>query len=235
MIYISPTRLQHAVAAICPEIEQRATKSIAPASEAQMWWELSCCLLSSQVSYNLAAAAADALERSELLLSTQIDSELSSDIEFVLKHRIQLNGRTSVHRFYKSKAIQLASTKRAIIDAARSLKALLAQFDDAASARNWLVSHAPGIGPKQASMFLRNVGWTYELAIIDRHVVKYMQALGISPSTQASVSALSGYKQHEQSLQRHAKGLGFSVGLLDWAIWIVMRTADKLDSMGENK
>lgn len=235
MTYTTPSRLQYAVAAICPEIEQRATESAPCASEPQMWWELSCCLLSSQVSYSLAAAAADALERSELLLNTQIDSELSADIEFVLKHRIHLNGKSSVYRFYKSKAIQLAATKRAVLNAAPSLQALIAKFDDATSARNWFVLNAPGIGPKQASMFLRNVGWTYELAIIDRHVLKYMQVLGISPNERTSISALPGYKQHERSLQTHAEDLGFSVGLLDWAIWIVMRTANALDSMDENK
>ena len=41
----------------------------------------------------------------------------------------------------------------------------------------------------------------------------------------AIVSGLTGYMRREQALRSHAKDLGLSVGLMDWAIWIVMRVA----------
>jgi N-glycosylase/DNA lyase len=91
--------------------------------------------------------------------------------------------------------------------------------------REWLVDNAPGIGPKQASMFVRNVGLSYELAILDRHVLNYMIALDITPTPIRQTSALRPYLKGETALRVHADHIGVSVGLLDWAIWIVMRVA----------
>ena len=79
-------------------------------------------------------------------------------------------------------------------------------------------------------MFLRNAGITYSLAILDRHVLKYMSALGITDHRQPYVSGLSTYLRLEQSLREHASRIGYDVGLLDWAIWIVMR-ADREPNM----
>ena len=79
-------------------------------------------------------------------------------------------------------------------------------------------------------MFLRNTGLTYSLAILDRHVLNYMSEVGISAHTQPYVSGMSTYLRLEQSLREHATRIGYDVGLLDWAIWIVMR-ADKEPNM----
>jgi N-glycosylase/DNA lyase len=79
-------------------------------------------------------------------------------------------------------------------------------------------------------MFLRNIGASYDLAIIDRHVIAYMGAIGLAPDVRACIGNLSGYGRHETLLQKHANGLGYPVGLLDWAIWIVMRVAGRVDA-----
>lgn len=76
-------------------------------------------------------------------------------------------------------------------------------------------------------MFLRNCGVTYDLAILDRHVLNYMSAQGIYSGAQASISGLSQYGRHEQRLRDHAREMDCPVGLLDWAIWIVMRVANR--------
>ena len=79
-------------------------------------------------------------------------------------------------------------------------------------------------------MFLRNAGLTYSLAILDRHVLNYMSEVGIGDHSQPYVSGMSTYLRLEQSLREHATRIGYDVGLLDWAIWIVMR-ADKDPNM----
>jgi N-glycosylase/DNA lyase len=90
------------------------------------------------------------------------------------------------------------------------------------------VKHVPGIGPKQASMFLRNAGVTYDLAILDRHVLNYMSKLGMYSGNKYSISGLTHYRRHEETLKKHAEELDCPVGLLDWAIWIVMRVANQI-------
>ena len=69
----APMQLQRAVMAICPDIANRASAAPKFRDERRLWWELSCCLLSSQVPYALAAAASDRIEESGLLISPCAD------------------------------------------------------------------------------------------------------------------------------------------------------------------
>lgn len=78
-------------------------------------------------------------------------------------------------------------------------------------------------------MFLRNVGASYDLAVLDRHVLNYMAALGIgeAEAIPKGIGTLRAYRRRETDLRDHALSFGYPVGLVDWAIWIVMRVARK--------
>ncbi len=224
-------RLQCAVAAICPDIEARAKRTDVALSERNLWWELSCCLLSSQVPYALAVATADALDKRQLLLNTSVSqAELADEIFGVLRQPVLVNGSLRSYRFPGSKSVQLASARASVSQKCGDLCSLMNAFGNATSARAWLVSNVSGIGPKQASMFLRNAGISYDLAVLDRHVLNYMALIGLYNGAERAIPKLSQYHRHENSLISHANGLGFAVGLLDWAIWIVMRVAGSRDT-----
>jgi len=228
MSVYSPESLTAAVEAICPDIRARLDKPAQPLDERRLWWELSSCILSSQVPYNLAVAAADAIDEEGLLFECCFDSdELMRLLLDVLTSPLLTDGRFRLYRFPVARARHLAATRMAVSKEAYSLRKLLEQFHDAAGARAWLVKHAPGVGPKQASMFLRNVGISYDLAVLDRHVLDYMSALGIYPGVSTSIAGLAQYRQHEVVLRDHADDLDCPVGILDWAIWIVMRVANR--------
>lgn len=223
-----PKYLSNAVAAICPDIQARVQHPATPPDERRLWWELSSCILSSQVPYSLAVAAADAIDAEGLLLDTCRDQEsLTSLLVEVLSAPLSVEGRSRAYRFPVTRARHLAATQTAVTNKAPSLRMLLDQFHDAAEARAWFVRYAPGIGPKQASMFLRNAGVSYDLAILDRHVLSYMAALGIYSGANLSIAGLAQYRRHEIVLSDHARDLDCPVGLLDWAIWIVMRVANR--------
>ncbi|MEH6721578.1 MAG: DNA lyase [Aurantimonas endophytica] len=226
-------RLENAVAAICPEIEERAKRSQAVLDERNLWWELSCCLLSSQVPYALAVATADALDKRQLLLNASApQAEVAQEIFGVLRQPVLVNGSFRNYRFPGSKSVQLASARISVSQESGDLCSLINAFGNASSARAWLVSNVSGIGPKQASMFLRNTGISYDLAVLDRHVLNYMTAIGLYHGAERAISKLSQYHRHENTLISHADRLGFAVGLLDWAIWIVMRVAGSRDTEG---
>lgn len=221
---VAPSRLRDAVFAVCGDIEHRVqnTPSI-ELDDAALWRELTCCILSSQVPYPLAQAAAD-----EIFL-TGVLSEQSRTIDEVHSRLLEtLSGKFRVgssfrrYRFPVSRARQLALSWQAI-NREGGLSMLVADSQDVLEARRWLVTHAPGLGPKQASMFLRNSGITYKLAILDRHVLRYMNIIGLSPIEIPQTTSLSAYRTGELILQAHAEEVGHHVGLLDWAIWIVMR------------
>ena len=85
----------------------------------------------------------------------------------------------------------------------------------------------PGrIGPKQASLFLRNVGFAEDLAILDVHVLRYLCWMdGASPAHQPKVSSLRQYERHERRISRHAREASVTVGDLDLAVWVTSRVA----------
>lgn len=226
MISIEPYRLSEAVSAIYPDIEKRVAARKPTLDERCLWYELSCCLLSSQVPYPLAVAAADAIDMSRLLLDEQIsESALALELNTLLVQRLNVESRQRAYRFPRIRANQLAATRQVVTQASGSLECLLASFRKPSDTRSWLVQNTPGIGPKQASMFLRNICLSYDLAIIDRHVIDYMTVLGYYSKKIGSISHLANYQRQEKILVRHALEMDVKVGLLDWAIWIVMRAA----------
>ncbi|WP_062381571.1 8-oxoguanine DNA glycosylase [Pseudomonas abietaniphila] len=225
MTTYSAKALCRAVAAVCPDIRERLDTG-AVSNERHLWWELSCCILSSQVPYPLAMAAADAIDAKGCLRVTEqcVDS-LTGELFEILSTPLDVDGKKRRYRFPKAKAKHLAVTWSAVSRGGGSLKSLIS--GDVSDVRAWWVANASGMGPKQASMFLRNVGATYDLAILDRHVLNYMSAQGIYSGEQVSISGLSQYGRYEDRLRDHAQEMNCPVGLLDWAIWIVMRVANR--------
>lgn len=219
----SAGRITDAVCAICPDIEERIANGTAELNERRLWWELSTCVLSSQVPYPLACEAASAIDTAGHLFEPDCLPDLSDRLSEILRRPLTATGRS--YRFPGARARQLAATKERVTDRFGTLSALLTKLDTPVAARNWLVDCAPGLGPKQASMFLRNSGFSYDLAILDRHVLNYMELTGLRAENSKPIATMREYRLGEDSMRGHAHQLGFPVGILDWAIWIVMRVA----------
>jgi N-glycosylase/DNA lyase len=219
----SAGRITQAVCAICPDIEERIANGAAELNERCLWWELSACVLSSQVSYPLASEAASAIDVAGHLFEPDCLPDLSDRLSGILRRPLPATGRN--YRFPSTRAQQLATTKKRVIDRFGTLSALLTKLETPVAARDWLVDYAPGLGPKQSSMFLRNSGFSYDLAILDRHVLNYMELTGLRAENSKPIATMREYRLGEESMRGHARELGFPVGILDWAIWIVMRVA----------
>lgn len=227
MTFYTPEALSRAVAAVCPDIMSRIDDGEV-SEERHLWWELSCCILSSQVPYPLAMAAAGIIDQHGVLYSQHVEYHTLHDrLLDLLSAPLDVEGKRRHYRFPKARAEQLACTWLAVVNTAGTLGSLMKKFTDAETLREWLVNNAKGLGPKQASMFLRNCGVTYNMAILDRHVLSYMSAQGIYSGSQISISGLNQYGHHEETLRKHASDMDCPVGLLDWAIWIVMRVANQ--------
>lgn len=76
------------------------------------------------------------------------------------------------HRFHNNKARYIVLARRY----AYNIKDIL-QSLDTVQAREFLVKEIKGIGYKEASHFLRNVGYS-DVAIIDRHIIKFLFKYG---------------------------------------------------------
>lgn len=228
----SSDRLQEAVACIVPDVKVRIEqRALGYPEEHRLWNEMACCILSSQVPYEMAVVAAQRLDTTGVLHRSTVHEgqTIEAKVQQALLCPFEINGASRRYRFPNTRATQLAATWCAVHNQHGTLSQLLAYHRYPADTRAWLVTHAPGIGPKQASMFLRNVGASYDMAVIDRHISHYMVAIGLCDTMPSDLSRLFTYEGHENRLRRYAENLGYSVGILDWAIWIVMKVATALE------
>jgi len=223
-------QIERAVRRLCPLIEQQINANSSPArTECQLRRELVACILGSQVRHEMATTALEHLEQAQLLQddlwSGPQDSFESRVFDVLSGHTPNLQRKWS-YRFPKIRSQQLAKARDAIAE--KSLTKRLSTFSDPKNNRKQLVKDISGIGPKQASMFLRNIGWCYNLAILDTHVLRYMDLKKLLCLKKTEINTVKGYEHTESVVVNYAKELGYPAGYMDWAIWATMRAASEL-------
>lgn len=116
------------------------------------------------------------------------------------------------HRYPKTRARYIAEARKY----KNSLKKIINSFEDERKLREWLVKNIKGIGYKEASHFLRNVGFK-NLAIIDFHILKLLtkHKLARKPKTLTRKK----YLEIERKLRKMAKKLNLSLAELDLYLW----------------
>lgn len=224
-------RLQSAVQVICSLIVDGGAirRRAVPTLETDLRFELAGCLLSSQARADSVDIALSQLSKQGIFSDERwraSDEAFESDVFCSLQSLPKSGGGTFSYRFPRVRARQLALIRDQL--RTRSLQQRICANTNVRRKRADLVQDLPGIGPKHASMFLRNAGVTYDLAILDVHVVKYLQRLGLM-QVNGSIRTLRAYEEVEAVAIRYAADFGQPVGVLDWAIWITMQAAKEID------
>lgn len=116
------------------------------------------------------------------------------------------------HRFYNKRAEYIVEARRY-----KKIKDLLIGYEDKKEAREWLVSNIKGIGYKESSHFLRNVGYM-NLAILDRHILRVLNSYNIIESIPKSLTRKS-YLGLESILEDISDIVRLSLGELDLYLW----------------
>ena len=219
-----------AVRRICQEIHPSGKQYCwYSASEAELIFELVACILGSQVPYVVALTAAEEIRDVGLLENpTSQDSITAYEkaIYNILSQPLHNPGWPPAgrhYRFARKRADHISRTVWAVYFDGGSLTGRLRACRTAGEARRSIVEVGVGIGPKQASLFLRNIGFTEELAILDTHLLRFMSLFGLLNQTIRSISSMQKYETLEKQLGNYAKSIGYSLGCVDQAIWIVMR------------
>ena len=99
------------------------------------------------------------------------------------------------------------------------LRELLASFECPVARRDFLAGtrEIRGLGYKEASHFLRNVGFR-GYAILDKHIVNSLRELGVI-SKRMRPTTRSGYLAIERRLARFADEIGIDMDHLDLLLW----------------
>ena len=226
---ISPVTLEKTVRSLCRMISDQIFFPIPQSmSEEDLRCELICCLLSSQVPFESARVAAINIRSHGLLTDAYWHAylpDLEVRLQELLSTPINVGGRVCKYRFPVVRAKQIYQTRNELYKRKMNLSDIVFRKRNMKRLRRELIFMVCGFGPKQASMFLRNIGCTYDLAILDRHVLRYMVMQGlISPLRTDSIS-LTQYESIEFAMENYAILLGYSIGYVDLAIWIAMRAA----------
>lgn len=97
-----------------------------------------------------------------------------------------------------------------------NLKNILESLGNEIAIREWIVNHIKGIGMKEASHFLRNIGYK-NIAIIDFHILDLLERQGLIEKPKSMTP--NKYIEIENILKKLADKTGISLGELDLYLW----------------
>jgi len=229
------SRIESVVRQVCCALEQREALNSpwTAASEDNLWRELVACVLGSRVRFESAQAAIERMDKANLFSELRRFSgpqQYEQDIINVLSEGKQTY--KSIHSqgrypFARLRASQISRAAQRLYSDNGSIYGLLCDAQDAQVARRRLTAEVPGLGPKQASLFLRNVGYADGVAVLDVHVLTYMNWIGLIPVPIRSVPTIRRYEILERMFIEHSCTNGFQPDHFDIAVWVVIRTAKK--------
>ncbi|HEX8217887.1 MAG TPA: hypothetical protein VF914_01595 [Chloroflexia bacterium] len=186
-------------------------------------------MLGSNVLFEQALAAAQYLEKGGLLcipegnLLGEHEQRIVQALSQPIFPPIKQTGEGCKYRYPKMRASHICQSAAMIYSRDRTLRGLLMDGSNTRETRNSIIASAKGIGPKQASLFLRNIGYANDVAILDVHILRYMSAIGLYMGGNSNVCTVRGYDKVEANLRGYADGLCLELSYLDIAIWVVMR------------
>ncbi len=166
--------------------------------------ELVFCILTPQSKARVCWTAVENLLDKNLLLKGESDQILG-----------ELHG---VRFKYKKSEYVVEARDKLSIDGKIAIKSRISRFSDVCDAREWLVRNVKGIGYKEASHFLRNIGFGENLAILDRHILRNLRSLGVIEEIPDSLSRRR-YLEIEMGMMEFADRVKIPMSHLDLVMW----------------
>lgn len=188
-------------------------RALGSASEERIFCELCFCILTPQSS----GLACDRIVYE--LVKTGVLQDPKS-------RRFELEESLKKTRFWrnKSKYILRAWTRLMADGREGGISGLLAQqnkFNSPVEFRNWLRGEfrGLGIGMKEASHFLRNIGMDHGIAIVDRHVLSCLTELDSSCGAGNNLGSERDYLKKEKQMIDFSASSGIPIEELDLLLW----------------
>jgi len=122
-------------------------------------------------------------------------------------------------RFRNNKAKYVVEARKLFTENGKmKIKEKLASFGDIYDLREWIVKNIKGIGYKEAGHSLRNIGIGKELAILDRHILKNLKALGAIDEIPKTLTKKT-YLETEKTMQKFCEKSGIPMPHMDMLLW----------------
>lgn len=146
--------------------------------------------------------------------SIKIQSDIGEGFLTLSESQLTKKLRKLGHRYPDTRAKYIVGARKHT----NSLKDIISSFNNEDELREWLVKNIKGIGYKEASHFLRNIGYT-NFAIIDFHIIDVLtkHKLIERPKTLTR----KRYIEIENLLKKIAKKLNLNLAELDLYLWFI--------------
>jgi N-glycosylase/DNA lyase len=181
-------------------------------SDARLWEELVFCIFTAGASARMGLRSVEAVRG---LLPAGTHEELAA----------ALSGR---HRYPRARSGYVVATREHLRrDCGLRLRERLAEFADPVARRDWLARERgiKGLGYKESSHFLRNVGLR-GYAILDKHILRCLAEVGVVDSPDPPATR-ARYLDAEERLRRFARDTRIDFDELDLVLWS-MKTGEIL-------
>ncbi|MCD6275560.1 MAG: N-glycosylase/DNA lyase [Thermoplasmata archaeon] len=122
-------------------------------------------------------------------------------------------------RFKYTKAKNIVNAREFFsVNGELKVKDKLIQFSTPFQIREYLVKNIRGLGYKEASHFLRNIGLGEDFAILDRHILRNLVKLKVIEEMPKTLTPRK-YLEIEKKMRRFSKKIGISMAHLDLVLW----------------
>jgi N-glycosylase/DNA lyase len=184
------------------------------ASDERLWEEMVYCIFTAGASARMGLRAVEAIR------------------PLLVKGPQQAMSRALVaagaHRFPNARPGYVVITRAYLQDSfSMRLREQLKSFRDPYQRRDWLAREPriKGLGYKEASHYLRNVGFK-GYGILDKHIVRCLAELGVIDTPKPPTSR-NGYLKTEDRMRQFAGDVGIDFDELDLVLWS-MKTGEVL-------
>ncbi len=173
-------------------------------SDEELFLEFTFCLLTPQ------SKAESCWETVELLKSNNMIFLADRDSMAQVMNKV---------RFRNNKASYIVEARKKFFkDGKFMIKDILAKIKDVKEKRDWLVRNVKGMGYKEASHFLRNIGFGNDIAILDRHILKNLKLLKVIDEIPLTLSKKL-YTLIEDKMRYFSKKISIPMAHLDLILW----------------
>jgi N-glycosylase/DNA lyase len=194
-----PTEILTKYKELEPQIKQRL-KDFSNVKETEYFYELCFCLCTPQSKAENALKVQNILKEKSFFEKPFNPSEILRNPEHYI-------------RFHNHKAEYIITAREHFQEIKRVLNSKLQPHEK----RNLLAFEVKGMGMKEASHFLRNIGYR-SLAILDRHILKHLVLCGIFPEI-PKISSVKQYLAVESAFLEFSKQCKIPIDELDLLFW----------------
>ena len=184
------------------------------ASDDRLWEEMVFCIFTAGASAKMGLRSIEALRS---LLHSGAHHEMSTALI-----------AAGAHRFPNARPAYVVVTRDYLRESfSMRLRDRLQSFRDPIQRRDWLAQdpRVKGLGYKEASHFLRNIGFK-GYGILDKHIVRSLNELGVIDSPKPPTSRVR-YLETEKRMRQFAIRTGINFDELDLLLWS-MKTGEIL-------